>query len=168
MNKVESDDRIVKARKSLDKYDNALFLKAIQETCQLILPFIVLYVFSYAIFNFPVASFRHLITEGRFSNIGYIIRFANNMFCDYVGIVAVISLTFCFAHGIKVQPYRNVMMILTAVCVYCILVHNYNPAIKDIPSFLNAFSKVNPVSGLSLSISASSFMSSGLNAEAPA
>ncbi len=24
---------------------------------------------------------------------------------------------------------------MTAVCVYCILVHNYNPAIKDIPSF---------------------------------
>ncbi len=135
MNKVESDDRLIKTRKSLDKYDKTLFLKAIQETCQLMLPFIVLYVFSYAILNFPLASFRHLITEGRLSNIGYIIRFANNIFCDYVGIVAVISLTFCFAHGIKVQPYRNVVMVMTAVCVYCILVHNYNPAIKDIPSF---------------------------------
>ena len=70
MNKVESKDKLAITEKWLKRYDKSFFIKAMQETCNLMLPFIVLFAISIVILDFPLAAFRQLITEGKLSFVG--------------------------------------------------------------------------------------------------
>ena len=135
MNKVESKDKLAITEKWLKRYDKSFFIKAMQETCNLMLPFIVLFAISIVILDFPLAAFRQLITEGKLSFVGYIVTFAYNVFNNHISIIVTICLVFCFAFGKKIQPFRAILMILTGVIVYCILVRTNNPINKDYPVF---------------------------------
>ncbi len=135
MNKVESKDKLAITEKWLKKYDKSFFIKAIQETCNLMLPFIVLFVIFHAILHFPSASFRHLITEGKLAYIGYVINYGYELFFNYIGIVVTICITYCFAMDKKMMNYRIIYMILTVVVVYSIFVRSKNPLQAELPIF---------------------------------